>query len=457
MCQVNIIETKYRKIISKIPHPNSKVIIDELKELEPRSMEGFLPVVWDHAEGFQVYDKEGNVWIDFTSAVVLANAGHSHPYIINAIKEQLDKKLLHNYCNPSEIRIRAIKSIKSILPKYLDKVFLLTTGSEAVECAIKLMRIYGKRISENKINILSYYDSFHGRTLASQAAGGFPDQQEWMGIKPGGFHHIPYPHCEQCPWGKKKYENCGKECFYKTLDIISEKGLKVQDIAGVISETYQGPYVNYMPLDYVSALRKWTKENGVLLVFDEIQAGYGRTGKWFGFEHYGVEPDLITMAKGMTSSLPMSGVAGRSEIMDIPRHGEMSSTHTGNPICCASLIANIEVIKNEELVQNAKIMGDILRNEILRLKKKFKGYIGSITGYGLALAVYILDPKTGNPDREYLASEIIDRCLQKGLMLLQTGNRGTLKLTPPLCITEDAVKDAVGVIEEVLEEILSDE
>ena len=444
------IETKYRRIVSDIPHPDSLNIISELQRLEPRCLQGMPPIVWDRAKGFQVWDAHGNCWMDFSSAVVLANAGHAHPEIGKAIRRQLDCELWHNYCNPSEVRLKAVRAIGEILPPYLNKVFLLTTGSEAVECAIKLARMHGRRAGPEKIHILSFHNSFHGRTLGAQCVSGFMDQQEWIGPVPAGFHHIPFPECARCPWGKAGYEQCGRECLERGLETLREKGMDERLFAGVITETFQGPTVTFMPPDYVQALREWADRREALLVFDEIQAGFGRTGTWFGFEHYGVEADLVCMGKGMTSCLPMSAVAGRAEIMDLPRHGEMSSTHTGNPLCCAAVIANIEVIKNERLLENASRLERVIREELERLRKRFPRRIGAINGKGLVWAVYLIDPATGRLDVS-LAQRVTTRCMQLGLLMLQTG-RGTLKLAPPLCITKDAVLDGIGVIEEALEQ-----
>ena len=447
------VETRYRRIVSVIPHPASRVVIDELCKFEPRSMSSFSPVVWDRAEGFQVWDAHGNKWLDFTSAIILTNAGHAHPKIGQAIRDQLDRHLFYHYCNPSEARLRTVKAIHGILPPYLDKIFLLSTGSEAVEAAIKLMRIHGQGIAPNKIHVLSYYGAFHGRTMAAQMAGGFAEQQEWMGEAPPGFHHIPFPDCAFCPWGKQEYQNCGEECLQRSLGQLSEQGVQDDLFAGIITETFPGPTVAFMPNDYVEALRQWASQHQALLVFDEVQAGFGRTGKWFGFEHYGIEADLICMGKGVTSSLPMSAVAGRAAIMDLPAHGEMSSTHTGNPLCGAATIANIEVIRDEGLVANAAALEPVVRETLVGLRRRFPGHLGTSNGRGLAWGVYVLDPASGglNPD---LATAVIKRCLQLGLMLLPTGERGTLKISPPLCITRDALSEGIDVIEQALSECI---
>ncbi|MFH0963592.1 MAG: aminotransferase class III-fold pyridoxal phosphate-dependent enzyme [Planctomycetota bacterium] len=448
-----MIETKYRRIVSPVPHPGSLPLIEELRRLEPRSMAGMPPVVWDRAEGFQVRDPFGNCWIDFSSAVVVANAGHANPRIDRALREQLDRRLLHNYCNPSEIRLRAVKTLLEILPPYLDKVFLLSTGSEAVECAIKLARLHGRSLDPRKYHVVSFHHSFHGRTMAAQAAGGFPDQQEWMGAPPPGFHHVPFPDCPRCPWGKTAYHRCGRECLDRALSQLAAAGLDENLVAAVITETFQGPTVAFLPDDYVRALRDWTESRSALLIFDEIQAGFGRTGRWWGFEHYRIEPDLVALGKGMTSSLPMSAVAGRGRLLDLAPPGSMSSTHTGNPLCCAALIANVASLREDRLVENAAALEPVVRAALEDLRTRFAPRIGNISGKGLVWAVCLIDPATDELDVP-LAERVTARALELGLFMLQT-HRGTLKIAPPLCITGEALLDGVSCIADALEQSLA--
>ena len=449
-----MLDTPYRKIVTEIPSKEAKEVMDELASLEPRAMSGFMPVVFHKAEGFQVYDESGNKWLDFSSAVVLANAGHSHPIIKKRIQDQLEKNLWHSYCNPTRERLAAVKAMKSILPPYLDKVFLLTTGAEAVECAIKLCKIYGQSVSPQKDIIVSYYGAFHGRTMAAQRIGGFMNQQTWMGKKPEGFYHIPYPECARCPFGKCGYQNCGKECFDRTIETMRKDGIDPNRVAAFISETFQGPTVAFMPQDYVEELRAFTREIGALLVFDEVQAGIGRTGHWFGFEHYGVEPDLITLAKGMSSCLPASAVAGRAEILDLPEHGDMSSTHTGNPLSVSAVIGNIEAIKQEKMVENAAM---IEKEVVLPFRKElineFGSRIAAFNGHGVAWGICLKKENRHNEFDIDLANQICQLCLERGLMMLFTG-RGTLKIAPPLCITKEAMQDGLNLIRDVMRELL---
>lgn len=443
------IKTKYRSVMHSVQSPVSDEIISTLAQYEPRSMAGSGPVVWDRAEGFQVFDISGNCWIDFSSAIILANAGHAHEKICQAIKDQIDRKLLHNYCFPSEIRARLVRRLAELPPDYLDKVFLLTTGSEAVECAIKLTRMHGRSIQPEKIGIVSFSSSFHGRTLGSQMISGFPDQREWIVNLDPDMHQIPFPFCFQCPWGKSSYNRCGNECFHKGMVQLRDSGIGPDRIAGFITETFQGPTVAFMPVDYVQEMRRWADEHLALVTFDEIQAGFGRTGRMFGFEHYEIEPDMICCGKGITGSLPLSAVIGRAAILDLPEHGHMSSSHTGNPLCCAAALANIDVIESEDFVNRAATLGTILSKYLNNLQKKYPQHIGGFSGKGLAYAVYMVKPGTRNLDVE-LGNRVTDTAIQLGLFMLKTG-RGSLKIVPPLCIPEGALIEGVSVISEAIE------
>lgn len=442
-----MISTEFRTIGSPIPHPESVAVLEALQKIEPRSMGGFPPVVWDRAEGFGVYDAHGNKWIDFTSSIILANAGHSHPRIDQAIRSQLDKKLLHGYCNPTEIRLEANKAILSVLPNYLDKVLLLSTGSEATECAIKLMRMHGRSIHPDKVHILSFVGSFHGRTMGAQIASGFPDQRDWMGLEPGGFQHIAIPERTRFTTGRTHTDPCGKDYLERQLAGLRSRGVSDDMIAGVMIESFQGPTVTFMPEDFTEALVDWARSHDVLLGFDEVQSGFGRTGRWFAFEHYGVEPDLVWMGKGMTSSLPMSAVAGRGHILDIADPGQMSSTHTGNPLCCAATMANIDIIRDEGLVEHAARTEPVVRQALEQLRARFPEVIDAVTGKGLAWAIFMSDAQA----QSGMSQRIAERCRELGLLIIPTGR--TLKMAPPLCISEAALREGIGVIETALEEL----
>ncbi len=313
------VETKHRRIVTPLPHPDSLATLEKLRQFEPQSMRGQPPLVWDRAEDIFVYDKYGNKWLDWSSGVLVTNCGHGAPEVREAIIQQVNSGLLHNYVFPSEERAQLAEYLVRLAPKGLDKVFLLTTGSEATECAIKLARARGiRRGGTKKIGIVGAERGFHGRTLGAQQAGGISGQKSWIINEDPAIVQVPFP---DGYWT----EDTSFELFLATLE---KKRLLPEKVAGVMFETYQGVGPDFAPVDYIEQLAKWCKANDVLLIFDEVQAGFGRTGKFWAFEHYGVAPDLICCGKGISSSLPLSAVIGRAEIMDQFPPGSMTSTHT---------------------------------------------------------------------------------------------------------------------------------
>jgi len=446
------VETRHRRIVTRIPAPESIPILNDLIRYEPESMRGELPIVWDRAEDYQVFDAFGNCWIDFSSGIFVANAGHAHPEIRRAVAQQLDRKLLHNYCFPSAIRARLARKLVEVSPPSLEKVFLLSTGSEAAECALKLTRMYGHRLAPEKIGIVSFIGAFHGRTLGAQMMGGNPAAKEWIGHLDPDIHQIPFPFCQRCPWGKSEYEQCGEECFQKGLEQLQNQGIELNRIAGFMIESYQAWGAIFYPDDYIQALCAWADAHQALVTFDEVQAGFGRTGKFFAFEHYDVEADMVCCGKGMTSSLPMSAVLGRAAILDIPLPGSMSSTHTGSPLCCAAALANIEVIEKEKLLAAANSTGQVLESHLIKIQQRHPDRVHCVLGRGLLYALHMVHPVTKELDVE-LADRIMEKAMQKGLLMVHTG-RGTLKIGPPLSIPEEAVVEGVAVLQEAIDECL---
>ncbi len=440
---VSPVNTALRKIVTALPAPKSIPILEQLHRLEPLAMRGQPPVVWDRAEGFQVFDAHGNCWIDWSSGVLIANAGHGRREIIDAIAAQAQSGLLTNYCFPSEIRARLVEKLASLLPKPLDKVFLLTTGSETVECAVKLSRMHGvKAGGRGKHVIVSFQDAFHGRTLGSQQAGGIPPLKEWIVNLDQGFVQVPFPDGFRTP-------NTSFDGFQRAL---RDAGVSAPNVAGVVVETYQGGSAAFAPAAFMQSLRQWCDANRALLTFDEVQAGFGRTGKLWGFEHYGVVPDLATFGKGISSSLPISAVAGRADVMDLAPIGSMTSTHTGNPVCCAAALASIDLILREGLVENAHKVGATLHRRLHKIAARFP-QIGAVLGKGLVAGVLCVKPGGAEPDSE-LAVDIVKRCFEKGVLMFSPVGLGggTVKISPPLTITEEAILESTAVLDEAFAE-----
>jgi len=443
--KVSPVQTRYRRIVTEIPVPASISILKKLRQFEPRSMGGQPPVVWDRADGCQVYDRWGNMWLDWSSGVLVTNAGHSHPRICQAMSDQIEHGLTHNYCFPSEIRSDFVAELARVAPAGLGKVFLLTTGSEACECAIKLARTHGRRINEKKIAVVSYHNAFHGRTLGSQMAGGIPALKDWIVNLDRDMVQVPFP-------DGFRFRDTSFDSFRRGLD---ELDVAPDRIAGVMTETYQGGNGSFAPARYMQELRAWCEEHQVLLILDEIQAGFGRTGAFWGFEHYGVVPDLICCGKGITSGMPLSAVIGRPEIMDLYPPGSMTSTHTGNPVCVAAGLANLRAIHEQGLVEHARQMGELLQPLLRQLGQRFSDHIGAVHGKGLVASLHMVHPGGIEPNPE-LANDIVRRCVEKGLLMFApVGFAGaSVKICPPLVIDEGAVRESVAVADEAIEEAI---
>jgi len=443
---VERVETKFRKIVTKLPVPESLEVLKELEEYEPRSMRGQPPIVWDKARGVSVYDAYGNMWLDFSSGVLVANAGHGHPKIIKAVEDQLAAGLLHNYCFPSAIRAKLAHRLVELLPDSIGKTFLLTTGAESTECAIKLCRTYGvQKHGKKKINIVTFENAFHGRTMGSQLAGGSPALKEWIVKTDLGFVQAPFP-------DGFRVEDTSFGFFLKSLE---EQGIGPDDIAGVMSETYQGGGASFLPVEFAKQLREWCTEHDIILVFDEVQAGFGRTGTMWGFEHYGVVPDLVCMGKGISSSLPLSAVGGRDDLMDLHGPRQMTSTHSGNPVCAAAALASIDAIVEENMVENARRMGELMFKKLGDLQNKFPDRIGAVHGKGLVAGIQCVVAGSKGPDAD-IAFSVVQRCFEKGLLMFAPVGLGggSVKIAPPLSITADAIEEGCDVLANAFDAVL---
>ena len=442
------VNTKYRRIVTPIPPPESIPILQSLRDHEPVSMSGQPPIVWDRAEGFQVYDKWGNIWLDWSAGVLVANTGHSNEKVVEAIVAQAEHGLLHNYAFPSEVRANLTEELLKISPEPLNRVFLLTTGSEATENAIKLAKTYGRKIGgDRKVNFVTFDRAFHGRTMGAQTAGGIPALKEWIGDLDPTFVQVPFP-------DGFRTKDTSFEVFERTL---REKNVEPDTVCGVMLESYQGGGASFAPKEYIQELRRWCDRHGALLIFDEVQAAFGRTGKMFGFEHYDVVPDMFCPAKGFASCLPISAVVGRDEIMNLFGPGQMTSTHSGNPICAAAALANLKVMQEENIVEHAAAMGQVLHEELSAIYEEFPEVIGAHHGKGLVGGLHMVKRGSEEPDGD-LANRAVMRAVEKGLMMFFPVGMGgaTIKVSPPLIIPDDAVREGAAVLREALGEVLKE-
>ena len=439
------VRTNNRIIDTLIPAPGTLKILEKLEEFESRSMQGQLPIVWDKAIDFSVFDIAGNKWIDFTSTIFVANVGHSNKRVIKSINKVLEKPILSCYAYPSLIRAEYLEKLVKFAGYSFEKAFLLSAGTEATEAALKLMRMNGQKQKKKKLGIICIENNWHGRTLGSQMMSNNERQKSWIGFQDSDIYYLSFPY----PWELKNESSI--TFFERSIDSLINKGVDLStDIVGFMLETFQGWGAIFYPKEYVQAIESICRKYKISLCFDEMQSGFARTGKNFGFEHYNVTPDLICVGKGMGGGIPISGVIGNSEMMDLPEVGNMSSTHSANPLVCAAASAVIDEIEFHNLTFNSYEKGAYLLKELNKIKEKYSDYISYVFGKGLLAAILFKDPLDQKPN-SIIASRICEKCMQKGLLVVHTG-RESIKLGPPLTISDEALLEGLDVIIECFKE-----
>lgn len=436
------VETKNRRICTDIPSPETIDILEDCKRFEPKSMNNQIPIVWHRASGFNVWDVSGNKWIDFTSTIFVANVGHSHPRIKDAIKQMVDNDLLNAYYYPTKIRSEFSSYILQKTTKgNFDKVLLLSTGSEANEAAIKMAKIRKfKKDPTSKNVIISFENSFHGKTFGSQLAGGKPKEKFWISEKTKNLH-LPYPYPDVLQ------DTSGSQFFTETMkELLESNGLNPSDICGIIAEPYQGWCAVFIPTDYAQEMKRFCEDNDILFICDEVQSGFGRTGKMFAYEHFGVVPDILVCGKGISSSLPVSAVLTTNEIADCDE--SFNSTHGGSPVGVAASLECLKIIDDEELVSESFRKGKILEAELNKWMQEMPKHISKVYCRGLLASVFI-ESSVDSVSNSDFVDMLIEEATRQGLMSIRTAS-GTLKIGPPLCITDDALVEGIEVLKKSL-------
>ena len=411
--------------------------INKFKNYEPASMAPPLNLFWKKAKDSYIWDNSNRKYIDFTSTIFVTNIGHGNKTLKKKIFNVLNSPLSHTYTYYNKYREEYVKKLINFFGnKKLNKCFFLSSGSEAIEAAFKLTRLNGTKINKKKSGIISLKGNWHGRTMAAQMLSNDKSQSLWITSKDKNIYHIDFPY----PWHKdfdKKsfFSNSLKKTFKKNFNFRNK-------IAGIFIEAFQGWGALFYPKLYIKELVKFAKKNKILIIIDEIQSGFARTGKKFAFEHYSFTPDIVCCAKGMGSGVPISGVVSSKKIIDI-NNSFLSSTHSGNPISCAAGIATLDEIKRLKLVTNAKIKGNVMFNHLNLIKKQNEDLIYRITGKGLIAA--IIFKKYKNIQAARIATKICKLCLKDGLLLCNT-NRDSIKLGPPLIIKKSEITKAMKII-----------
>lgn len=434
----------------KVPHikvtppgPKAREVIDkQLRYLAPSVSEP-LPLVWERAEDCVVWDVDGNSYIDFSSGVLVVNTGHSHPKVVAALRDQAGK-FINCYDTPHPLRSELAERIAGLMPEDLKRVLFLSSGSEAIDAAVKIARAYTGRYE-----ILSFFGGFHGRTYMPMSVGGKRSIKAPFGPFVPGVLHAPFPYCYRCPFDKS-YPGCGLPCFdfiLRTLEATSGGS-----VACVLTEPYQGASGGiFPPVEWVQRVYELAHSMNALFIFDEVQSGFGRTGAMFAFEHYGITPDIVCLAKGLASGVPASAVVARNPIMESLKPGSISSTYGGNPLVCAAALASTEVIEEEHLAENAGRVGQAM---LARLKQMQQAHplIGDVRGMGLAQGIELVrNWETKEPATEETKA-IIEECIRQGLALIPPigfyGN--VIRFAPPLTISEEMAHRGLDIFDAVL-------
>ena len=403
------------------------------------------PIVAERAEGAIIYDRDGTRYLDFTCGIGVTNTGHCHPRVVRAIQEQA-AKLLHGQANivfhPPLLEL--VEELRTVVPQELDCFFFSNSGAEAVEGAIKLARH-----ASGRPNVIVFQGSFHGRTALTMALTTSKTvYRAGYGPLPAGVFVAPYPYVYRYGWTAEETEAfCLRE-----LEFLLKTQTAPAETAAILVEPVlgEGGYVVPTP-GFLAGLRRICDRHGILLIADEIQSGLGRTGKWFAIEHFGVVPDVMVMAKGLASGLPLSGVAARRELMERWVPGSHGGTYGGNAVACAAAVATIRAIREEGLLENAQRMGARLMEALRGLQDEFP-VVGDVRGLGLMVASEFTGPD-GSPATD-LAKAVVKGCLKRHLMLLTCGPwDNTIRWIPPLIVTLEQVEEAVAIFREAVAEV----
>jgi 4-aminobutyrate aminotransferase len=438
----------YPKMVVTPPGPKAREIVERDHALISPSFGRAYPLVIKSGLGSIITDVDGNEFIDMNAGLAVCSIGHKHPKVIAAIKEQVDRFLHYSYTDfYYESYVDLGETLHDLIPgDFRKKFFYGNSGAESVEAAIKLARWHSRRQG-----ILAYIGSFHGRTMgAVSLTASKPAQRRYFSPLVPGVEHIFYPYCYRCPFNLE-CPDCGFRCVSYIDDYLFHKFVPPEEVAMVIAEPIQGEggYI-VPPKGYFRELKKLLDEHGILLAMDEVQTGIGRTGKWFGMEHFDAIPDIVCMAKGIAAGLPLGVTASRADLMDWTP-GSHASTFGGNPVSCAAAQAVIGVIKEEKLLENAEKQGSYI---VKRLNEAMDDHpmMGDVRGAGLMVGVELVKDKgTKEPAREETL-DVMMRCFRKGVAIVNCGV-STIRMMPPLVITRDLVDASLGIFLECLGEV----
>jgi 4-aminobutyrate aminotransferase-like enzyme len=441
---INQPKNQSAKIVTQIPGPKSSAVRQqEDKNLAP-GLQGFAlmsGVVVDHASGNTVTDLDGNTFIDIIGGIGVNGLGHSHPVYVKAIQDQVQKASVGSFTSEARVKLLDLLAANPPAPG-VHRAQLYSSGAEAVESALRLAKCY-----TGKYEFLSFWGGFHGKTMGVLSLMGSTFKEK-LGPMVSGSHMAPYANCYRCPF-KTTYPGCSMQC----LDFVREqvKLTTAGSLAAIIVEPMQGTAGNIIPpKEFVSGLKEIAKENNALLICDEMITGFGRTGKYWGCNQSGTQPDIVTMGKQFGGGFPISAVMSRDEIVNskpwsVPSGS--SSSYGGNPLASAAAAAAVGIINNEGLVENSRRQGEYFLGKLRKLEAKY-GFIGEVRGCGLFMGVEMVkDRKTKEPMSKQACNRVFMECLKRGLLTMAYAP--SFRIQPSLTIDEGTIDNAVAILDEV--------
>jgi 4-aminobutyrate aminotransferase / (S)-3-amino-2-methylpropionate transaminase / 5-aminovalerate transaminase len=432
--------TKSIDIRTEIPGPGSRELVARKARVVADPLSLTWPIVIERGEGARLTDVDGNTFIDFTGGVGCLNVGHSHPRVVAAAQEQLERFSHTDFTIvPYEVYIQLAERLCELAPIEDAKAAFFNAGTEAVENAVKFARSHTKRPA-----VIAFEGGFHGRTLLSLSlTSKVHPYKAGLGPFAPEVYRAPFPNDYRGPSASEALAALERTLLTQVAP---------ESVAAIVVEPVQGEggFV-VAPQEFLEGVRRLCDEHGIVMVVDEVQSGFARTGKLYAIEHYGVEPDLITVAKSIAMGLPLSGVIGKREIMDAPPDSAIGGTYVGNPVAQAAALAVLDVIGDEDLCARASVLGDQLRERMLAWQRRFP-QVGDVRGLGAMLAIELVeDPETKTP-APALASAVTDEAVKRGLLLLKAGiYSNCIRVLTPLILSDAELDEALGVWEEALE------
>jgi len=437
--------TRAIQLGTEVPGPRSRQIVERKERVIAKPMSLYLPIVAAEGRGATLTDVDGNTYIDFTGGVGCLNVGHAHPKVVEAVQEQAARFLHTDFTIvPYEVCVTLAERLLAVAPfSGPAKAAFFNAGTEAVENAVKFARAYTRRPA-----VIGFEGGFHGRTLLSLSLTSKTHPYK-AGLGPFApeVYRVPFPN---------EYRGITSDEALAALERAFLTQVAADDVAAIVLEPVQGEGGFIVaPQEFVAGVRAICDRHEIVLVVDEVQTGFGRTGRMFAIEHYGVEPDLMTVAKSIAAGLPLSGVLGKAEIMDAPSDSAVGGTYVGNPVAQAAALAVLDVFEEEGLVERAERIGETIRGRMLAWQE-LHPQIGDVRGLGAMLAIeYVRDPATKEPAPE-LASRVAEEAAQRGLLLLKAGTYSNCnRVLCPLVITDPELDEALGAWEDALDAVLA--